>query len=166
MLGAVLIAATAGPAVMGALGAAESAVAGMGTLRPQRAAAFSLCLLSLAGVPPLAGFFGQFAVAASVAGAGHLELVAAGLLGTAMSVVAAIGTVRAIYLANPLDESRRAGFALPAWTRLSAGGAVALAIAIAADSLFANPVISPAFPSAAGLGLRQPGPSPRHWGAR
>ena len=104
LLGAFVLAATAGPASLGATGFAEAAVAGMGTLRPHRAAALSLALLSLAGVPPLAGFFGEFAVGSALAQSGHFELLAVGLLGTTLSTVAALGTLRAMYLQNPLDE--------------------------------------------------------------
>jgi NADH-quinone oxidoreductase subunit N len=154
LLGALVIAATAGPAVMGGLGAAEASMAGLGTLRPHRAVALSLCLLSLAGVPPLAGFFGQFTVATAIAQAGRFELLAAGLVGSVLCVVAALGTIRVLYLFNPLEESRRAGFVLPVWSRFSAGAAVVLAVLIPAYSLFANPILALAFQSAEGLGLR------------
>jgi NADH-quinone oxidoreductase subunit N len=153
LLGAMVIAATAGPAVMGALGGSEAAMAGLGTLRPHRAVALSLCLLSLAGVPPLAGFFGEFTVASALAGAGRFELLAAGLVSGVLCVVAAIGTIRVLYLVNPLEESRRAGVVLPLWSRLSAAGAVALAVVIPAYALFANPILGLAYQSAAGLGL-------------
>jgi len=154
LLGALVIAATAGPAVMGALGAAEPTLAGFGALRPHRAVALSLCMLSLAGVPPLAGFFGEFTVASALAGAGRFELLAAGLLGSVLCVIAALGTIRVVYLFNPLEESRRAGLVLPVWSRFSAGAAVVLAIVIPAYSLFANPILSLAFQSAEGLGLK------------
>jgi NADH-quinone oxidoreductase subunit N len=154
LLGALVIAATAGPAVMGALGAAETTMSGLGALRPHRAVALSLCLLSLAGVPPLAGFFGQFTVASAIAGAGRFELLAAGLAGSVLCLVAALGTIRVLYLLTPLEESRRAGVVLPVWSRFSAGAAVVLAFVIPAYSLFANPILALAFQSAEGLGLR------------
>jgi hypothetical protein len=59
-----------------------------------------------------------------------------------------------LYLFNPLEESRRAGFVLPVWSRFSAGAAVVLAVLIPAYSLFANPILALAFQSAEGLGLR------------
>jgi NADH-quinone oxidoreductase subunit N len=154
LLGAFVLAATAGPAAMGATGSAEAALAGMGTLRPHRAAALSLALLSLAGVPPLAGFFGVFAVGSALAQSGHFELLALGLLGTTLSTVAALGTLRVMYLQNPLDEARRGGVVLPVWTRLSAGAAVALCVVIGAYGLFASPILALADQSAEGLGLK------------
>ncbi len=154
LLGAFVLAATAGPASMGATGFAEAALAGMGRLRPHRAAALSLALLSLAGVPPLAGFFGEFAVGSALAQSGHFELLAVGLLGTTLSTVAALGTLRAMYLQNPLDEARRGGAVLPVWTRLSAGAAVALCMFIAAYGLLASPILALADQGAEGLGLK------------
>jgi NADH-quinone oxidoreductase subunit N len=143
LLGAFAIAATAGPAVMAGADIGEFALAGMGLLRPARAAAVALVFLSLAGAPPLAGFFGEFAVAASLAQGGAIWLLALGGLGALMSLAAAVGTLRAIYLQNPPDDSRRAaGARLPALTRLSTYGAIALCVVIAGYGVFANPIVS------------------------
>src|SRR6266446_4879835 len=155
LLGAFALAATTGPAVMGGADAGEFALAGMGTVRPARAAGIALVFLSLAGAPPLAGFFGEFAVAASLAQGRVFWLLALGALGTVMSVAAAVGTVRAIYLQSPPDESRRAaGARLPALTRLSTIGAVTLCVVIAGYGLFGNPILSLADQGAEALGLR------------
>src|SRR5260370_4125710 len=120
LLGAFAVAATAGPAVMAGADAGEFALAGMGLLRPARAAGIALVFLSLAGVPPVAGFFGEFAVASAVAQSRAFWLLALGLLGAVMSMAAALGTLRAIYLQSPPGEGRRAALArLPVLTRLS-----------------------------------------------
>lgn len=154
LLGALVVAATAAPAAAGAVGISESAVAGLATLRPARAAALSLAMLSLAGAPPLAGFFGEFAIAASLVRGGHFELLALGLVGALLSLVAAIGTIRVLYLQNPPEEGRRGPVALPVWTRFSAIGAIALCVVITGYGLFANPISSLADQGAAALGLR------------
>ena len=154
LLGAFVLAATAGPAVMGAGGSSESAIAGLATLRPHRAAALTLALLSLAGAPPLAGFFGEFAVGAAIAQSGHFELLALGLLGSGLSLVAALGTIRVLYLQAPPEEGRRAAPVLPAWTRFSAGAAVGLCLLIAAYGVLASPILALADQGAEGLGLR------------
>jgi NADH-quinone oxidoreductase subunit N len=155
LLGAFALAATTGPALMAGADVGEFALAGLGVLRPARAAGIALVFLSLAGAPPLAGFFGEFAVAAAVAQGGTFWLLSLGLLGAVMSLAAAVGTVRAIYLQSPPDEGRRAaGARLPVLTRLSTLGAVALCVAIAGYGVFANPIISLADQGAEALGLR------------
>jgi NADH-quinone oxidoreductase subunit N len=154
LLGAFVVAATAGPAAVGAAGFAEAALAGLATLRPHRAAALTLALLSLAGAPPLAGFFGEFAIGTALAKSGHFELLALGLLGTLLSVIAVLGTLRVMYLQNPIEEARRGPAALPVLTRLSAGAAVGICIVIAAYGLLASPILALADQSAEGLGLK------------
>jgi NADH-quinone oxidoreductase subunit N len=153
LLGALVVAATAAPAAAGAAGISEAALSGLAALRPARSVALALAMLSLAGAPPLAGFFGEFAVAAALARSGHFELVAVGLLGTVLSTAAAIGTIRVLYLQNPPEE-RRGTLTVPAWTRFSAIGAIALCVVIAGYGLLANPIFGLADQGAEALGLR------------
>jgi len=155
LVGAFTLAATCGPAVLGGAEGGEASLAGMGALRPARALGIAMVLLSLAGAPPLAGFFGEFAVAAALAQGGHFGLLALGLLGSVLSVVAALGTLRVLYLQSPPEEGRRAvGFALPVWTFVSSAGAVAVCIVMMAYGAFANPILSLAYQGAEALGLR------------
>jgi len=155
LVGAFTLAATCGPAVLGGAEGGEASLAGMGALRPARALGIAMVFLSLAGAPPMAGFFGEFAVAAALAQGGHFGLLALGLLGSVLSVVAALGTLRVLYLQSPPEEGRRAvGFALPAWTFASSAGAVAVCVVIVAYGAFANPILSLAYQGAEALGLR------------
>jgi NADH-quinone oxidoreductase subunit N len=153
LVGAFAVAATCGPAVMGGLEGGEASLAGMGAMRPARAAGIAMAFLSLAGAPPLAGFFGEFAVGAALAQSGHFGLLSLGLLGSVMSLAAALATLRVIYIQSPQEEGRR-GVALPAWTRFSAAGAVALCVVIAAYGLFGSPILGLAYQGAEALGLR------------
>jgi NADH-quinone oxidoreductase subunit N len=153
LLGAFVVAATCGPAVMGRADGGEAALAGMGVLRPARAAGLALAMLSLAGAPPLAGFFGEFAVGAALAQSGHFGLLALGLLGSLLSLAAAVRTLRLIYIHSPLEESRR-GSVLPVLTRLSTFGAVAFCAVIAGYGLLSNPILGLADQGAEALGLR------------
>ena len=153
LLGAFVLAATCGPAVMGGVEGRESSLAGLGALRPARAAGIALAFLSLAGAPPLAGFFGEFAVAAALAQSRHFGLLSIGLLGAVMSLAAALGTLRVIYTQSPAEEGRR-GLGLPTLTRFSSAGAVALCVAIAGYGVFGSPILALAYQGAEALGLR------------
>jgi NADH-quinone oxidoreductase subunit N len=155
LLGAFVVAATCGPAVLGRAEGGEAAIAGLGGLRPARAAALALAMLSLAGAPPLAGAFGEFAVAAALAQSGHFALLALGVLGWIMGIAAAVGTLRGIYVQSPLEEGHRGqAAALPVLTRLSSFGALALCFVIAAYGLFGSPIMGLADQGAEALGLR------------
>jgi NADH-quinone oxidoreductase subunit N len=153
LLGAFALAATCGPAVMGGMDGGEASLAGMGVQRPARAAAIAMAFLSLAGAPPLAGFFGEFAVAAALAQSRHFGLLGLGLLGGVMSLAAALATLRVIYIQSPLEEGRR-GSGLPTLSRFSTAGAVALCIGIAGYGVFGSPILGLAYQGAEALGLR------------
>ena len=154
LLGAFAVAATCGPAVMGAVEGGEASLAGMGSLRPARALGIALAFLSLAGAPPLAGFFGEFAVAASLAQGGHYWLLALGGLGSVLSLVAALGTLRVLYIQSASEEARRSGAGLPVRTAFSTAGAVALCAVIVAYGVFASPIFGLAYQGAEALTLR------------
>jgi NADH-quinone oxidoreductase subunit N len=153
LLGAFAVAATCGPAVMGRAEGGEPALAGMGSLRPARAAGLALAMLSLAGAPPLAGFFGEFAVAAALAQSGHLGLLALGVFGSLLGLAGVAGTLRMMYIQSPPDEARRTT-RLPVMTGLSSIGAVVFCIVIAAYGILSSPILGLADQGAEALGLR------------
>jgi NADH-quinone oxidoreductase subunit N len=153
LLGAFAVTATCGPAVMGRADGGEQGLAGMGSLRPGRAAGLTLAMLSLAGAPPLAGFFGEFAVATALAQSGHFALLALGVLGSALGMAAVVGTLRVMYIQSPPDEARRTT-RLPVLTGLSSFGAVAFCIVIAVYGIFSSPILGLADQGAEALGLR------------
>ena len=153
LLGAFAVAATCAPAVMGRADGGEQALAGMGVLRPARAAGLSLAMLSLAGAPPLAGFFGEFAVAAALAQSGHFAILTLGVFGTALSLAAVAGTMRVMYIQSPPDEARRTT-RLPVLSGLSSFGAVAFCVVIAVYGIFSSPILGLADQGAEALGLR------------
>jgi NADH-quinone oxidoreductase subunit N len=155
LLGAFAVAATCGPALLGRAEGGEPAIAGLGAVRPVRAAGVALALLSLAGAPPLAGFFGQLAIAAALAQSGDFVLIGLGVLGSVLSVAATVGTLRVLFIQSPLEESRRgAAAALPALTMLSTAGAVAFCLVIAGYGVFGFPIMGLADQGAEALGLR------------
>jgi NADH-quinone oxidoreductase subunit N len=153
LLGAFVVAATCGPAVIGRAEGGEQALAGIGVLRPARAAGLALAMLSLAGAPPLAGFFGEFAVAAALAQSGHFGLLALGILGSLLGLAGVAGTLRMMYIQSPADEARRTT-RLPVLSGLSSIGAVAFCIVIAAYGILSSPILGLADQGAEALGLR------------
>src|SRR5947209_18965080 len=155
LLGAFAVAATCGPALLGRAEGGEPAIAGFGSIRPVRAAGLGLAMLSLAGAPPLAGFFGELAVAAALAQSGNFVLLGLGLLGAVMSAAAVVGTLRVLYIQSPLEESRRgAAAALPTMTAFSTAGGLAFCVLIAGYGLLGLPILGLADQGAEALGLR------------
>jgi NADH-quinone oxidoreductase subunit N len=78
-------------------GSRLSAFAGLGRRRPLLAAAMTLFLLSLAGLPPTAGFTAKILILASSVGAGYAWLAFLLIVGTAISVYVYLKIVRAMY---------------------------------------------------------------------
>ena len=155
LLGGFAVAATCGPAVLGRAEGGEAAIAGLGSLRPARGIGVALAMLSLAGAPPLAGFFGELAVGAALAQSGNFVLLSLGVLGSVLSLIAVVGTLRVIYIQAPLEEARRgAAAALPAVTGLSNLGVAAFCIVVAAYGFLGYPIMGLAAQGAEALGLR------------
>jgi NADH-quinone oxidoreductase subunit N len=86
-----------------------SGLAGLHRRSPFLAAALALAMVSLAGIPPLAGFFGKFLLfkAAIEAGAGdpaYYGLVAVAVVGVVISLYFYLGVVRAIYWTDQVTD--------------------------------------------------------------
>jgi NADH-quinone oxidoreductase subunit N len=100
-----------------------SSFASLGRRSPQMAAIMSICLLSLVGIPPLAGFFGKYYLFAAAIEQRLYWLVIVALLTSVVSLFYYAGIMRAMYF----DSSREDD---PALT-MSAGTRTALWIAAA-----------------------------------
>jgi NADH-quinone oxidoreductase subunit N len=132
---------------------------GLAKTRPWVALGMTLCLFSLAGVPPLAGFWGKLAIFASAWGAGNAGedagrfqlLVVLAVLNAAIGAYYYLRIVVKMYLQVPVEklESR------PAWPTVSA------VAACAGLSLFLGLMPEPlnrASRDAAEQAIAQPGP--------
>jgi NADH-quinone oxidoreductase subunit N len=85
-----------------------SALAGLNRRSPLLATAMMLAMVSLAGIPPLAGFFGKFLLfkAAIEQGPAYYWLIAVAIIGVVISIYYYFGVVRAIYWSSePADLS-------------------------------------------------------------
>lgn len=150
VLGALLLAATAAPAL--ARGEEGLQLAALRRNQPLRALGLVVLLLSLAGVPPLAGFVGQFAVAAELVRSNLAWLLAVGLLGSLLSVVAAVRVIRLLYLETSPDQPRAGrGARMP--ERTWSPAALVPALMVLLYTLLANPISGLALQGAAALKL-------------
>ncbi len=71
---------------------------GLGLQRPGLAAFMTLCLLSMAGIPPTVGFISKFYLFGGVIGAGYYKLAAVGLLTSVIAVYYYLKVVVAMYM--------------------------------------------------------------------
>ena len=104
--------------------------AGLGYRQPLLAALMVIFMLSLAGIPPTAGFVGKFYIFSAAIQAGQVPLAVVGVLA---SVVSVYFYIRVIYLMYMVEPSRDLGPPTRApWASLAAGvtalGVVALGL--------------------------------------
>jgi NADH-quinone oxidoreductase subunit N len=150
VLGALLLAAAAAPA-LAADADGDVPLAGLRRTQPARAAALAVLLLSLAGVPPLAGFIGQFAVGAELIHSGAAWVLAAGLLGSLLGLYGVVRVIRQMYL-DMGPEPQRGAARSPGrrgWSPIP----LAPALLVLLYSVFANPISGLAQQGAAALRL-------------
>lgn len=77
---------------------------GLGKQSPALAAILTLCMFSLAGIPPLAGFTGKFFLFASAAEGQHYFLIVFAALNSTVSLYYYLLWVKEAYIAEPLPE--------------------------------------------------------------
>jgi len=117
-------------------GAAVSDFNGLSSRRPATAWGVVLMLLSLIGIPPLAGFFGKLFLFQSALGHGLTALV---VLAVMMSVVSAgyyLRIVRAMFFAEETDGHRSAVVNRQAGVAIAVCVLAVVAIGVAAGPLF------------------------------
>ena len=81
--------------------------AGLGTRQPALAAILTLCLLSLGGLPPTAGFVGKWYLFSAAVAAGDYLLAVAGVLTSVVSVFFYLRVVVMMYMADSPDGCGR-----------------------------------------------------------
>jgi NADH-quinone oxidoreductase subunit N len=121
-IGAFAVAAIVGRDGEGDQGFALAAYAGLGRRRPVLAAAMTLFMLSLTGIPPAGGFMAKFYIFREAVDAGLVPLAVVGLLTSVVGAFYYLRVVVQMYFRDPIQES-----APPA--SLAATDALALALA-------------------------------------
>jgi NADH-quinone oxidoreductase subunit N len=112
-------------------------LAGLAARKPWLAAAMALFMLSLAGVPPLAGFFAKLYVFGAAVQAGMIWLAAVGVINSVISATYYLRVVVAMYMrAGPSAEAAGA----PVCTALQVGVGLA-ATAVVTLGLWPAPIL-------------------------
>jgi NADH-quinone oxidoreductase subunit N len=116
-----------------------SELAGQGWTRPVAAFALTLCLVSLAGVPPLIGFTGKFVVFRAAVNHGFVWLAVVGVIN---SLVSAFYYLRVVYVMYMQPLPHRAPVFAPA--RSVAAVAVIAALGVVVLGVFPLPILEAA----------------------
>jgi NADH-quinone oxidoreductase subunit N len=122
-----------------------SDLAGLGKTHPLMAAAFGVFMFSLAGIPPLAGFFGKIYVFLAAIEAGLYTLAVLGVLASVVGAFYYLRIVKVMYFDEP-----REGFDRPMGWEL-AGVLTVASLAILLFFVVPSPLLSSAAAAAAVL---------------
>jgi NADH-quinone oxidoreductase subunit N len=118
---------------------ALSDLAGLAQRRPVLAAAVTLFLVSLTGVPVSAGFVGKFYLFSAAVNAGYVGLALVGVLASVVSAYYYLRVVVAMYMREPIGEDSWARVGVLPATALSAAALVVLGL-----GLYPGPVLEAA----------------------
>jgi NADH-quinone oxidoreductase subunit N len=117
---------------------------GLANRHPYLAAAMTIFMLSLTGIPPTAGFTGKLYIFSAAVAAGQVPLVVIAVLNSLVSVYYYLGIVVAMYMhPSPATEKNRDFYTVPlllvlvltVWGTLQLGILPQTALKLAADSL-------------------------------
>ncbi len=97
---------------------------GLGYKRPLLAVLFTICLFSLMGIPPTAGFTGKFYIFAGAVEAGYLWLAVIGVLNSAVSLYYYLRIMVFMYFKDPEEEFD--------WVKLTPGATICVVISVVA----------------------------------
>jgi len=97
---------------------------GLGWKRPGLGIAVSLCMFSLAGLPPLAGFYGKYMIFKELILTGHVGLAVVGVLASLVSVYYYMSIPVALFMGKPSQQAEREAAERPAVMAPLAGATV------------------------------------------
>ena len=102
-------------------------------MQPARALALAVLLFSLAGVPPLVGFFAKFYVLKAAIDAGLIWLAVAGVIASVIGAYYYLRIVYLMYFGDPTGEPLDGRMSAVHWVLL---GVPALAMVVGVVNLF------------------------------
>lgn len=115
-------------------------IAGLGFRRKFQAFALALCMFSLSGLPPTAGFISKFYIFKTAIESGHTIVALIGILTSIVSVYYYLRVVYYLYMKEPA-----AGYEVASSSGVFAAGALTIAVAgILAIGLFPTPLFQAA----------------------
>ena len=91
-------------------------IAGLSKTRPALAAAFAIFMFSLAGIPPLFGFWGKLVVFNAAVAAGLLPLAVIGIAASVIGAFYYLKVVKVMYFDEPADVVVEVNDKVLAWT--------------------------------------------------
>jgi NADH-quinone oxidoreductase subunit N len=115
-------------------------IAGLGRSMPWAALAMTVFMLSLTGIPPLAGFWGKFYLFTAIVDAGYTWLA---IVAVVMSAVSAFYYLRVVWYMY-FREAEESATAVSPWTPGVVASLAVAALGVVAVGLYPNPLITAA----------------------
>ena len=103
---------------------------GLGWKRPALGFSAAVFMLSLAGIPPMGGFYGKYMIFRELVGTGHVSLAILGVLASLVSAYYYLRLLVALFLQSPSAEAERLASDRPAVHAPLAGATVLVSAAI------------------------------------
>jgi NADH-quinone oxidoreductase subunit N len=129
---------------------------GLGWKRPAMGVAAAIFMLSLAGIPPMGGFYGKYMIFRELVGTGHVGMAILGVLASLVSAYYYLRFLVALFLQAPSAEAERLASDRAAVHAPLAGATVLVCAAIVLAGGFLQTFLSDGFTRRAlaeGLGL-------------
>jgi NADH-quinone oxidoreductase subunit N len=129
---------------------------GLGWKRPAMGVAAAIFMLSLAGIPPLGGFYGKYMIFRELVATGHVGMAILGVLASLASAYYYLRFLVALYLQAPSAEAERLASDRPAVHAPLAGATVLVCAVIVLAGGFLQTFLADGFARRAlvdGLGL-------------
>jgi NADH-quinone oxidoreductase subunit N len=103
---------------------------GLGQRYPWAGVGMVLAMLSLMGIPPLAGFFGKFQVFYAAVQKGYIVLAVLGVLTSAVSVAYYLRPILALWVDRPIETAPAAPGRAPLWVGLALAALLVLGLGL------------------------------------
>jgi NADH-quinone oxidoreductase subunit N len=110
-------------------------IAGLGFRRPFYGLALTVCMFSLSGLPPTAGFIAKFYIFKTAVDSGHVTIALIGILTSIVSVYYYLRVVYFLYMKEPAE-----GYAVPVAGVFATGALAISIIGIFVIGLFPTPL--------------------------